>query len=85
MTLLEFRRDKPKPGQIYWYCGAYNKQGCAIVGLSTHPVEIMSWPMRDSDPIRIFVRHTPGNPCTAGWVTLENLGAEIITPEIPKG
>ncbi len=97
MTILEFRKGKPKPQEIYWYTGWIDKDGRESDVSMTHPVAVVSFPVppelqdavigqeRFKGSATIFVQHTPGDPCTACWVKLSELGEQIVNPQPPRG
>lgn len=89
MSLMDFRAGKPKPGEFYWYTGNRDKQGAERPRRRyKHPVEVMSFPCQPDTPdedILLFVRHTPGDPTTASWVILSELGEMLVSLEPPKG
>jgi hypothetical protein len=74
-SLYEWRKGKPKPGDIMLYEGNYNEDGIECRGATfQHKVEVQSWPIKDhqGSPL-VFARCRPGDPMTARWLPVDAL------------
>lgn len=76
-TLYEFRKDKPKPGDIVNYVGNLDENGVECRGATfKRKVEVVSHPIKPNkpnSPVLYLVRCTVGDPMTAAYTTLDAL------------